>query len=195
MHRICVYAGSSPGAKPEYREAARSLGIALVDHGFGLVYGGGSVGLMGTIADAVLAHGGEAIGVIPQGLFRQEIGHSGLTQLREVGSMHERKALMAELSDGFIALPGGLGTFDELFEMVTWAQLGIHKKPVALLNTLDYFNPLLSLIAYAIEEGFVRAAHKDLLFHSQSLDAVLTHISTFCPPAPIDKWTELPPAP
>src|SRR5438477_2940520 len=154
MHRICVFSGSNTGKRQEYQQAARDLGQELVARGLGLVYGGASVGLMGVIADTVLASGGEVIGVIPSALTRYEIPHKSLTQLHEVASMHERKALMADLSDGFIALPGGFGTFDELFEIITWAQLGLHNKPIGLLNAAGYFAPLLALVVHASTEGF-----------------------------------------
>ncbi len=141
MRHICVYTGSNLGARPQYQQAAQALGSELVARGYGLIYGGGQVGLMGVIADTVLAAGGEAIGVMPRVLFPKEVAHQNLTALYEVESMHERKALMADLADGFIAMPGGFGTYDELFEMITWAQLGIHQKPIGLLNVAGYFRP------------------------------------------------------
>ena len=140
MKRVCVYCGSSPGIKPEYREAARVLGQELARREIGLVYGGASIGMMGEIADTVLGNGGEVIGVMPQALINKEVSHPGLTELKVVKSMHERKATMADLSDGFIALPGGLGTVEELFEILTWAQLGFHTKPIGLLNVLGYYD-------------------------------------------------------
>jgi hypothetical protein len=148
IRRVCVFSGSRPGNRPEYRAVAARLGREIAGRGWGLVYGGASVGLMGTVADAALAEGGEAIGVIPEALVSKEIAHSTLSKLHVVGSMHERKALMAELSDAFIALPGGFGTFEELFEVVTWAQLGMHKKPIALMG--DYYRKLLELVEHAI---------------------------------------------
>lgn len=163
MRRICVFAGSSPGARPVYAEAARALGVEIARRRLGLVYGGSGQGLMAIVADAALAAGGEVIGVQPRGLFAREVPHSGLTELREVGSMHERKALMAELSDGFIALPGGFGTCDELFEAVTWAQVGIHHKPVGLLDVNGYFSALLAFVAHATAEGFIPPEHARLL--------------------------------
>src|SRR5579884_3360177 len=168
MRRICVFAGSSRGNRLEYTRAADSLGRELVARDIGLVYGGASVGLMGVVADSVLAAGGEVIGVLPKGLFLREVAHAGLTQLHEVGSMHERKALMADLADGFIALPGGLGTFDELFEITTWAQIGLHRKPIGLLNVENYFAPLLALVAHAAREGFVPASHARLLLRAET---------------------------
>jgi uncharacterized protein (TIGR00730 family) len=163
MTRICVFCGSSPGARPEYGEAARALGAAMVTRGAGLVYGGGSVGLMGVLADAVLAGGGEVVGVIPRGLARRELAHGGITAMHVVDSMHERKAMMASLADGFVALPGGLGTFDETLEMLTWTQLGIHRKPVGVLNVAGYFDGLLRLLGHAVAEGFVRPEYLALL--------------------------------
>ncbi|GAC1433092.1 MAG: TIGR00730 family Rossman fold protein [Chloroflexota bacterium] len=163
MRRICVFAGSRPGTRPDYTAAAEALGRELAHRGLGLVYGGGSLGLMGAVADAALAAGGEMIGVMPRGLFRRELAHSGVTELREVGSMHERKALMADLSDAVVALPGGMGTFDELFEIVTWAQIGIHTKPIGLLDVASYFRPLVALVDHAIAEGFVAAPDGTLM--------------------------------
>jgi hypothetical protein len=163
VQRLCVFCGSSPGARPEYGAAARDLGRLLVDRKIGLVYGGAEVGLMGTIADAVLAGGGEAIGVIPQGLVDKEVAHRALSDLRIVGSMHERKALMVELADGFVALPGGSGTLDELFEAFTWSQLGIHSKPIGLLDVEGYWSGLLSFLDHAVKERFLRADSRDAL--------------------------------
>src|SRR5260370_39829315 len=148
MRRICVFAGSNVGVRPEYSEAARALGRELVKRGLGLVYGGASVGLMGVLENTVLAEGGEVIGVMPRGLFRREVPHMGLTEMHEVNSMHERKALMADLADGFIALPGGFGTFDELFEITTWAQIGLHSKPIGVLDVAGSFAPLIALIVH-----------------------------------------------
>jgi uncharacterized protein (TIGR00730 family) len=162
MRRICVFAGSNTGTRPEYAESASELGRQLAARGIGLVYGGASRGLMGVIADTVVAAGGEVIGVLPRGLFVREVAHQGLTELREVGSMHERKAQMADLADGFIALPGGYGTFDELFEILTWAQLGIHHKPVGLLDAGHYFAPLFALIEHGCREGLILPEHAAL---------------------------------
>lgn len=163
MKWVCVYCGANRGSNPAHAEAARRLGVVLVERGLGLVFGGGHVGLMGVVADAVLAAGGKAIGVIPEMLERRELAHAGLTRLHRVGSMHERKALMAQISDGFVALPGGFGTLDELFEILTWAQLGLHAKPCGLLNLDGYYDGLLSWIERAVAEGFVRKSHRDLL--------------------------------
>lgn len=193
MRRICVFTGSNPGRRAEYREAAQALGREMVARGLGLVYGAASVGLMGAIADAVLAGGGEVIGVIPRDLFRREVGHRGLTQLHEVNSMHERKALMADLADGFIALPGGYGTFDELFEIITWEQLGIHTKPIGLLNVAGYFEPLLALIAHAVAEGFVPAQHSNIVIHESSPAALLDRLASHRPDITKNIWSELPP--
>ena len=193
MQRICVFSGSNPGIRPEYQQAARTLAQVIVARGLGVVYGGASVGLMGVMADTVLAGGGEIIGVIPRGLFRQEIAHKGLTQLHEVASMHERKALMADLADGFIALPGGFGTFDELFEIITWAQLGLHSKPIGLLNVADYFAPLLALVVHASTEGFIPAAHQTLLMLEENPVNLLDRFAAYTPRVKISKWTELQP--
>ena len=195
MQRICVFAGSNYGNRPEYRQAAQALGQELAARGLGLVYGGAGVGLMGVIADTVLAHGGEVIGVIPRGLFKREIAHSGLTKLYEVGSMHERKALMADLADGFIALPGGFGTFDELFEITTWAQLGLHNKPIGLLDVAGYFTPLLALITHASTEGFIPPRHTGIILHESTPSALLDRFASYAPLTGVDKWTDTPPEP
>jgi uncharacterized protein (TIGR00730 family) len=181
VRRICVFAGSSPGARQEYTAAAQALGREMARRELGLVYGGASRGLMGVIADAALAEGGEVIGVIPRGLFQREVAHHGLTALHEVGSMHERKALMADLADGFIALPGGYGTFDELFEIVTWAQLGIHAKPIGLLEVRGYFAPLLALVERATQEGFIPSAHTRLLLRAETPADLLDRLTSFQP--------------
>jgi uncharacterized protein (TIGR00730 family) len=163
LRRVCVFCGSKHGARPEYTEAARAMGSALVAGGIDLVYGGGSIGLMGEVADAVLAAGGEVIGVIPDHMSDREIAHYGLTELRIVGSMHERKALMYELSDGFIAMPGGLGTLEELFEITTWSQLGLHAKPTGLLDVEGFYAPLVGFLDQLVTEGFVAERHRRLL--------------------------------
>ncbi len=194
MRRICVYTGSNPGNRVEYQLAAKAMGKELVTRGLTLVYGGGRVGLMGILADTVLAEGGEVIGVMPRALFPSEVAYNiqGVT-FHEVGSMHERKALMADLSDGFVALPGGLGTYDELFEILTWAQLSIHQKPVGLLNVEGYFNPLLALIEHTITEGFLRPAHADLLIYKDHPADLLDDLAAYVPPTPKAKWSEPPP--
>ncbi|HZO74766.1 MAG TPA: TIGR00730 family Rossman fold protein [Ktedonobacteraceae bacterium] len=181
MSRICVFAGSSMGVRKEYEEAARTLGHELATRGLGLVYGGASVGLMGVMADAVLAEGGEVIGVLPRGLFKREVGHEHLTQLHMVNSMHERKALMADLADGFIALPGGYGTFDELFEAITWAQIGLHSKPIGLLNVMRYFDPLLALIAHVTTEGFIPASSSRLVLQKEKPGELLEAFAAYIP--------------
>lgn len=160
MKRICVFCGSSVGANSEYEHAAREMGKVLVSRGIGLVYGGGNVGLMGVIADTVLDAGGEVIGVIPAALADREVAHTGLTDLRIVDSMHTRKAMMADLSDAFIAMPGGVGTFEEFFEVVTWMQLGLHRKPCGLLNVAQFYTPLVDFIDRTVSEGFIRPAHR-----------------------------------
>ncbi len=181
MRRICVFCGSSPGARPSYANAARSLGAQLAGRGVGLVYGGASVGLMGAVADAALAAGGEVIGVIPRALEARELAHAGLTRLEVVGSMHERKARMAELADAFVALPGGMGTVEELAEMLTWAQLGIHDKPCGVLDVDGYWSPFLAFLDHAVEERFLRRQHRSILVSadepSRLLDALETYVS------------------
>ena len=162
MLRLCVFCGSQLGTDPRYQEAAIALGALMAQRGYGLVYGGGRVGLMGIIADAVLRHGGEVIGVIPERMQTRELAHHGVTQLQVVPTMHARKARMAELAQGFIAMPGGYGTFDELFEIITWAQLRLHNKPIGLLNVAGYFDALLACITHAIQEGFIKTEHQQL---------------------------------
>ncbi|HEX9069552.1 MAG TPA: TIGR00730 family Rossman fold protein [Ktedonobacterales bacterium] len=163
FRRICVFAASRDGSRADYVEAARLLGQELASRGIGVVYGGASAGLMGALADATLAAGGEVTGVMPRNLFTHEVAHTGLTKLHYTSTMHERKALMADLADAFIALPGGFGTFDELFEIITWAQIGIHEKPIGLLDVRDYFAPLRAMVTHAIEEGFVPRQQLNLL--------------------------------
>ncbi len=163
MNRICVFCGSSPGYRTEYLDAAEDLGSALVKRGLDLVYGGASVGLMGRLAETVLAEGGHVVGVIPSSLAEKEVAFNDLPDLRVVGSMHERKALMAELSDGFVALPGGLGTLEELFEVLTWTQLGIHEKPCGLLNVAGYFDSLIDFLDRAVADRFIRSEHRSML--------------------------------
>lgn len=189
MKRICVYCGSNSGLHPAYKESADALARELVNHGIGLVYGGASVGIMGSIADTVLNNGGEAIGIMPQSLFEKEVSHSNLTELKIVGSMHERKALMAEISDGFIALPGGLGTLEELFETLTWSQLGFHKKPCGLLNTRNYFHHLTTFLDHTVSEGFVGKIHRDMLLIEQEPPKLLEMMFSYRPPI-ADKWTD-----
>ncbi len=190
MKRVCVFAGSSAGVRPEYVAAATDLGRVLAARGIGLVYGGARVGLMGAVADAVLTGGGEVTGVIPRSLVEKEVAHSGLTELRVVTTMHERKALMADLSDAFIALPGGWGTLDEMFEILTWAQLGLHRKPCGLLNVLGYFDRLLSFLDHTMEQGFVRREYGSLLAVSDGSAALLDALQSQSPPV-VEKWIDL----
>ncbi len=187
MKRVCVFCGSSPGTRPVYAEAARATGRLLAERGIGLVYGGGNVGLMGAVADAALAAGGEVTGVIPRALMEREVGHRGLTTLHVTGTMHERKALMVDLSDGFMALPGGYGTLDELCEALTWSQLGIHARPCGVLNVDGYFDALLALFDHATREGFVREAHRALVLEAREPAALLEAMAGFQPPA-TEKW-------
>jgi uncharacterized protein (TIGR00730 family) len=183
VRRVCVFCGSSPGRDPRYVAAAREMALALVARGEGLVFGGGSVGLMGVLADALLAAGGEALGVIPHGLVAREIAHRSLTEMRVVPSMHARKALMAELSDAFVALPGGFGTFEELLEMVTWAQLGIHRKPIGLLNVAGYYDSLIALVDHAVREGFVPPGNRGLILVEGEPGPLLERLSAYQSPA------------
>ncbi|MED0676551.1 TIGR00730 family Rossman fold protein [Aneurinibacillus thermoaerophilus] len=191
MKRVCVFAGSNPGTHPEYKESAIQLGKELVKKGIELVYGGSNIGLMGTIANTVLEQGGTAIGVMPTNLFREEVVHQNLTHLYEVKDMHERKAKMGELSDAFIALPGGYGTFEEIFEFVSWGQLGIHNKPVAVLNVEGYYNPLMEMIAKAVEGGFMPSTHKEFIICESDPIILLEKIRTYKPPVKTNKWSEL----
>ena len=189
MQRVCVFTGSNSGARAAYAEAARELGALLAGRGIGLVYGGARVGLMGLIADAVLAGGGEAIGVIPEALVAKEVAHSGLTELRVVGSMHQRKAVMSDLADAFIALPGGWGTLEELFEVLTWAQLGLHRKPCGLLNVEGYFDGLLAFLSHTVAEGFVRTEYLDALAVGASPEILLDRLAASVPPR-VEKWLD-----
>jgi uncharacterized protein (TIGR00730 family) len=181
MQRLCVFCGSSAGADPRFREAAEQLGRLLARRAVGLVYGGGRVGLMGILADAVLSHGGEVIGVIPKALARKEVAHLGLSELRVVDSMHSRKALMADLADGFIALPGGLGTLDELCEILTWAQLGLHRKPTGILNPAGYFDLFLAFLDRAVSERLVRPEHRALVLVASDPEALLDRMGDWKP--------------
>ncbi len=190
MKRVCVFAGSSAGGRPEYADAARGLARELTRRSVGIVYGGGSVGLMGVLADAALADGGEVIGVIPRGLATRELAHAGLTEMCVVGSMHERKATMASLSDGFVALPGGLGTFEETLEMLTWSQLGIHRKPVGVLNAGGYFDGLLGFFRHAVAEGFVRREYLALLVLGTAPAALLDDMTRWRPPPTTRAWLD-----
>jgi uncharacterized protein (TIGR00730 family) len=190
MRRVCVFAGSNPGNLPDYRLAAEALGRELAARGLGLVYGGGRVGLMGALADAVLTSGGEAIGVIPRALVAREVAHTSLSELRVVGSMHERKALMASLADAFVALPGGWGTLEELFEVLTWAQLGLHEKPCGILNVRGYFDGLLAFLDHSIAEQFVRREYRAMMPVSDSVKGILDLLAAYRPLA-VEKWIDL----
>lgn len=190
MKRICVFCGSKPGNRPAYVESARALGQALVERGLGLVYGGASVGVMTEIADTVLANGGEVIGVIPETLLQREVAHNGLSALHVVGTMHERKALMASRADAFIGLPGGFGTFEELFEVITWGQLGIHRKPVGLLNVEGYYDAFMALVDHAVEEGFVPPSHRKLILIDTTPEGLLDQLTAYEVPDLGRKWAE-----
>lgn len=187
MARLCVFCGSNPGHDPAYAASAAQLGRVLAQRGIGLVYGGGRVGLMGVLADAALAAGGEVIGVIPQALLERELGHRGLTELRVVDSMHSRKALMGELAAGFIALPGGVGTLEELFEVWSWATLGLHRKPCGLLEVNGFFAPLVGFLARQVEDGFIHPAYRAMLMVASTPEALLEAFAAYEPPA--EKWT------
>ena len=187
IRRICVFCGSNRGADAVFVDAARSLGGLLAREGVALVYGGGSVGLMGALADAVLGAGGEAIGVIPHALWAREVGHRGLTDLRIVDTMHERKAMMADLSDAFIALPGGLGTLEEIFEIWTWAQLGLHQKPVGFLDVNGFFTPLLEFLDRAAAEQFVKPQHRKIAIVESDAAKLLERFESWRPPR-VEKW-------
>ena len=184
---LCVYCGSSLGRQQEYLESARVLAEELVKRDIDLVYGGASVGIMGEIADTVLAAGGNAIGVIPQSLVDKEVSHQGLTQLHIVDSMHKRKSKMIEISDAFVALPGGMGTLEEMFEVLTWSQLGFHQKPCALLNVNGYYNHLSAFLNHAVAEEFIKAEHKNMLIVDDSPIALLNAIEAYEAPT-VSKW-------
>ena len=187
MKRICVFAGSNTGVRAEYRAAADALGRELVARGIGLVYGGARVGLMGALADAVLAGNGDVTGVMPEALVAKEVAHTGLPDLRVVSSMHERKALMADLADGFIALPGGWGTWEEFFEVLTWGQLGLHEKPCGLLNVQGYFTPMLAAVEHSIAEGFVRPENRPMVITAASAGALIDAMTVYRPQR-VTKW-------
>lgn len=190
MQSVCLYLGSSPGARPEYEAMVRSVAIAIADRGMTLIYGGGNVGLMGVAANAALDAGGKVIGVIPADIADKEVGHHGLTELQVVDSMHERKMRMAKLADGIIALPGGLGTLEELFEMLTWSQLGFHGKPIGLINVAGYFDLLLAFLDHMVEERFVKQTHRDLLLVESDPEPLLDRLKDYQPPV-TDKWLDL----
>jgi uncharacterized protein (TIGR00730 family) len=187
IRRLAVFCGSNPGARPEYIESARSLGRLLCERGIGIVYGGSSVGLMAALADTMLGDLGDVIGVIPRMLVEREVANTALTDLRIVESMHERKAMMAELADGFIALPGGIGTLEEFFEIWTWAQLGMHEKPCGLLNVAGYFDPLLQFLDRAVAEKFVREVHRKMVIVESDPVELLSRFEVYDPPGVV-KW-------
>ena len=189
MKRLCVYCGSSSGRLPDYAQVARQLARAMVNRNIDLVYGGASVGIMGEIANAVLEEGGDVIGIIPRGLFRKEVAHTGITELREVDSMHDRKSLMADLSDGFIALPGGLGTIEEIFEIITWSQLGMHRKPCGLLNVCHYYDKLIGFLDHAVSEQFIKEAHHSTILVDECPEALLEKFEVYVAPETV-KWVD-----
>jgi hypothetical protein len=191
MKRICVFCGSAKGARPEYQKAAVRLGNLMAERGIGLVYGGGSIGLMRVVADAVMDRGGEVIGVIPDSLLRREVGHRGVTKLHVVDTMHQRKALMADLSDAFIALPGGYGTLEEFCEVVTWSQLGIQQKPCGLLNVENFWDGLLEFLDHIVQEDFVRPENRGLVLVAGSEAELLDKLSAWQVPPHIEKWMDV----
>ena len=190
LSSVCVFCGSNGGADPAYLAAAEAVGAGLAQRGIRIVYGGGRVGLMGALADSARAAGGEVVGVMPQALVDREIGHTGIDDLRVVDTMHERKALMVELSDAFVALPGGIGTLEELFEVYTWAQLGIHAKPLALLDVAGYYEPLAAFLDHAVAQRFLRAETRGMLAVADSIEGVLENFERWRPPA-MHKWIDL----
>ena len=189
IKRLCVYCGSSSGRQPDYSIAAGQLARAMVRKNIDLVYGGASIGIMGEIADAILEEGGNVIGIIPKDLFVKEVVHTGLTELREVASMHERKLLMAELSDGFVALPGGFGTFEEILEIITWSQLGMHQKPCGLLNVRRYYDRLIDFLDHAVSERFIKKIHRSIVLIEECPDALLAKFETYKAPEAV-KWID-----
>jgi uncharacterized protein (TIGR00730 family) len=189
VKRVCVYAGSNAGARAAYAATAAELARVLVARGIGVVFGGGDVGLMKVVADATMAAGGEVIGIIPEALMAREVGHRDITELRVVSSMHERKSLMAELSDGFVALPGGFGTIEEIIEIATWAQLGLHAKPFGLLNVDGFYDALVAFFDHAVVEGFFRPQHRAMLLVARQPEQLLDAFTNWQPPA-VDKWID-----
>jgi uncharacterized protein (TIGR00730 family) len=189
VKRICVYAGSNAGARAEYAETARRLASALVERGIDVVYGGGNVGLMKIVADTTMAAGGEVLGIIPDSLMAREVGHRAVTELRIVGSMHDRKAMMADVSDGFVALPGGFGTLEEFVEIATWAQLGLHRKPFGLLNVAGYYDGLVGFFDHATSEGFLPPKHRRMLLVADDPASLLDAFETWEPPR-VPKWID-----
>ena len=189
MNNICIFCGSSTGNRPVYADVAAQTGALLAREGLRVVYGGASVGLMGKVADAALAEGGEVVGVIPHGLNDKERAHKGLTELNVVDSMHERKAMMADLADAFMALPGGMGSLEEFAEIFTWAQLGIHTKPCGLLNVEGYYDPLIAYFDHAVDEGFLWQEHRDIVLVGETPDELLAQFRAYDPP-PVKKWLD-----
>ena len=190
MNRVCVFCGSSKGSHPSYQEAAQELARVLVQQQLDLIYGGGGIGLMGVLADTALSLGGRVYGVITEALMAREVAHLQLTELAVVSTMHERKALMSSMADAYIALPGGFGTFEELFEVITWAQLGLHSRPIGLLNVRGYFSPLLELVDHGVKEGFIQASHRQLVMASQEPAELVRSLSDYVPLADLDKWVD-----
>lgn len=191
MKKICVFAGSNVGNHPDFLHHARQLGIELAKNGLELVYGGSKIGLMGELANQVLEHGGRVTGVMPTGLFRGEMAHTGLTELIEVKDMHERKATMSKLADAYIALPGGFGTYEELFEVISWAQLGIHQKPIGVFNIAGYYTPLIEMVDHSVRAGFVLEAHKQLLLSASDSATLIQKLKDFKTPVFGNKWSQL----
>jgi uncharacterized protein (TIGR00730 family) len=187
--RVCVFCGSSAGARPEYTAAAQGLGKLLADRGVGLVYGGAMVGLMGAVANGALAAGGHVIGVIPRTLLEKELAHQGISDLRVVETMHQRKAMMSDLADAFIALPGSIGTLEELFEVWTWAQLGLHRKPIGLLDVLGYYHPLIAFLDRAVTERFMRQQLREMVLVDENPETLLTRMASYEPPK-VEKWID-----
>ena len=190
MKSVCVFCGSSPGQGSDYLAAARAVGRFLATEQIRVVFGGGRAGLMGALADAAREEGGEVIGIIPRALMEREVGHTGLTELRVVETMHERKAMMAELADGFLALPGGIGTLEEFFEVWTWAQLGIHRKPIGVLNIAGYFDPLIGFLDHVVQAGFLRLEHRATALFDASPESLLERMRAFEPPR-VQQWLDL----
>ena len=190
IQNICIFCGSSDQMNTAYLQAAGDMGAALVERGLRLIYGGGGTGMMGALADAVLENGGEVTGIIPKMFETPELLHTGLTELIVVGDINTRKTRMAEMSDAFIALPGGFGTFDELFEILTGSQIGLHRNPIGILNTLEYFTPLIALINHARQEGFIYHEHIDLLINESDPQALLTRMEAFESPPNLERWVQ-----
>ncbi|PWC28843.1 LOG family protein [Teichococcus aestuarii] len=189
MKRVCVFCGSNPGLNPAYAAAARAMGRAIAAQGLGLVYGGGHVGLMGIVADAAMRGGAEVIGIIPETLMKREVGHGAITDLRVVSTMHERKAMMADLADGFVVLPGGIGTLEEAVEAFTWTQLGIHDKGLVFLDTAGYWQSLSSVFDHMVAEGFLHEKHRAMVTFAEDPDAALEALARFTP-VTVEKWAE-----